>query len=342
MKKLSIILGSILISGSLLGSDEFVPNGSLNFTQTFYGNSGKYKTENAHPSVGLSYSLTENLSFGLNWDRTFNTYNYDGEMDEQNNDYSSPYGTVNYNHGRVGNTKIKWSSSFQLKNENAFQGPNQMFATMESTFDFVDYLPKNSYISPTQFALSPTYIHGWNSSGASGHVNTGALGLLTNWNLPMDFTLTVNAYVLKDWYNGDFIIENEAGREYKDMTYFGFYAWLNYSKELYKFNSKTNLMFNFTGGYDPYIVSDRSASGWFPFIFGDYQYEWLEPTVENGDYSNSYILFALPQLEINYNLSRDITMSLFAQIKYSNQVWGDTEKDWEVQPQGGFSLTYNF
>lgn len=342
MNKLSIILGSILITSTLLGSETFTPNGSLGFTQTFYGNSGKYKTENAHPSLELNYSLTEEWSFTAGWDRTFNMYDYNGDYNEQDNDYSSPYGTITYNHGVIGNSKVKWNSSLNLKNENVFVGPNQMFLMGQSTFDFVDYIPKNEIISATQFALAPTYVYGWNSSGASGHVNTGALGLLTNWNLPMDFTLTVNAFIAKDWYNGDFLIENESGKTYDDATYVGFYAWLNYSKELYKFSSKTNLMFNFIGGYDPYISSNRDASGWFPYIFGENQYQWLEPTVENGDYKETYTLFALPQLEINYNYSDDITMSLFAQIKYSNQVWGDTEKDWEVQPQGGFSLTYNF
>lgn len=55
---LKALIGSVLIAGISYGED-FKPNGSLGVTQTFYGNSGKYKTESSHPSAVLNYNFTK-------------------------------------------------------------------------------------------------------------------------------------------------------------------------------------------------------------------------------------------------------------------------------------------
>ncbi|MEX9941055.1 hypothetical protein AB7Z36_12290 [Providencia rettgeri] len=71
-------------------------------------------------------------------------------------------------------------------------------------------------------------------------------------------------------------------------------------------------------------------------------YEWLTPTQMNGNYRSTYTLFALPQLSVTYQFDKHLSFSTFVQVKYSNQVWGDTEKDWRLQSQGGFGVNYSF
>lgn len=322
--------------------DALGSNGNIQLSQTFYGDSGKYKTSTAHPSIELNYNFNENWGVSAGFDRTFNMYNYENREYEQNNDFSSPYGSITYSKNHINGSKINTKTTLTMKDQTTFSGPSQMYGMVQSTFDFAEYVPSGEYIKATQFAFSPVYVHGWNLGNPSGHVNTGALGFLTNWQLPNNFSFTLNAFLSKEWYNGDYTLSNENNSIYDDAMYFGVYGWLNYNKEVYRFNKDTNLMFNFIGGFDPYIVSNRDASGWFPYLFGENQYEWLSPTSQNGDYKNTYILFALPQLQINYNYTEDTTFSLFAQVKYSNQAWGDTEKDWKLQPQGGISINYNF
>ena len=343
MKKffLKTLIGSLLITGAAY-AEEFTPNGSLGFTQTFYGNAGKYKTEASHPSLVLSYNFAKDWNMTLKWDRVWNMYDYNGGENQQNNNYSSPQGTLDYNHGVIGDSKIKWNSSLTVQNQAFFSGTNITSIFAQTSFDFSEYIPKGEYVQATQFAISPMYIYGWQTKGPSGHVNTGILSLLTNWQLPADFTFTLNAYAFREWYTGSCEVQNQVSMvDYDSANYFMVLAWIGYSKELYKFNEQTSLVFNFTGGYDPYISSNRSAN-WDPFIVGNQMYEWLGPAVESGNNKNTYALFALPQLELNYNYSDDLAFSVFAQVKYSNQVWGNTEKDWKLQPQGGFSVTYNF
>ena len=309
---LKTLIGSLLIAGASY-AEEFTPNGSLGFTQTFYGNAGKYKTESSHPSAVLNYNFAKDWNIALQWDRVWNMYDYNGGENQQNNNFSGPKATLSYDHGMIENSKIKWTSSLMIENEAEFNGTNQTYVLAQTAFDFSEYIPKGQYVQATQFAISPMYIYGWSTKGPSGHVNTGILSLLTNWQLPADFTFTFNAYAFREWYNGSFEIGN-SNQSYDTANYFMILAWLGYSKELYKFNDQTSLTFNFTGGFDPYISSNRSAA-WDPFIVGNQMYEWVGPAVDSGDYKNTYAVFALPQLEVTYNYTDDLAFSVYAQVK---------------------------
>ncbi|EKT60980.1 hypothetical protein [Providencia sneebia] len=318
----------------------FIPNGYIGLTQTFYGNAGSYKTATSHPSFIANYNFSPEWSLALQWDRTWNMYHYDGKEKQQDNRFSGPKGTLSYNGGFINSSKVKWSSSIMVENENEFSGSNQTYSLIQTSFDFSEYIPSNGYIKATQFAFSPMYIYGVNSGGDSGHVNTGIFSLLTNWELPANFSITFNAYAFREWYNGSMMINNGT-QSYENANYFMIMAWLNYTNELIKFNESTSLSFNFTGGLDPYIASNKKAA-WDPFIAGNQMYEWLSPTIMEGNYKSTYTLFALPQLTLNYQLNQDVSFSIFAQAKYSNQVWGSTEKDWRIQPQGGVGFKYTF
>ncbi|EMX6285251.1 hypothetical protein AAHD08_003369 [Providencia rettgeri] len=321
-------------------AEEFTPSGDIGLTQTFYGNAGSYKTATSHPSLLFNYNFYPKWSMALQWDRTWNMYHYDGSEKQQDNRFSGPKGTLNYNYGVIDGSKVKWNSSLMVENEDDFDGTNQTYALMQTAFDFSEYIPKNDYIQATQFAFSPMYIYGWNTQGPSGHVNTGILSLLTNWELPANFSITLNAYAFREWYDGDMAITNGT-QLYSNANYYMFLAWLNYSNTLYQFNDNTSLSFNFVGGLDPYISSNKKAS-WDPFIAGNQMSEWLSPTIMDGNYKSTYTLFALPQLSLNYQYNKALNLSMFVQAKYSNQVWGVTERDWEIQPQGGVGIRYAF
>ncbi|MDH0094139.1 MULTISPECIES: FomA family porin-like outer membrane protein [Achromobacter] len=340
MTRGSKLLGIILLGSGAAQAAEFTPNGSLGLTQTFYGDSGNYQTATSHPSLVLNYQFSPKWSVDLEWDRTWNLYSYTGGAKQQNNDYSQPSGTLNHTYGNLGTSRVNWSSSFKVESQSYFNNTSEAYFMGQTVFDFSKYLPSNEYIQPTQFALAPMYIHGTSISGASGKVNTAGLGLLSSWNLPANFSFTLNAYVFKDWYSGTFVISNDTS-SYRSATYFMLSAWLEYSKTLYQFNERTSLAFNFAGGLDPYVLSNRRAA-WDPFLASDDMYQWLSPTVMDGNYKDAYDLFALPQLTVTYNVNHALTVNGFVQVKYSNQQWGSNEKDWRLQPQAGVGIVYRF
>jgi hypothetical protein len=329
-----------MASCSNLNAEDFIPNGSINFTQTFYGNAGSYKTKTSHPAITVNYQFSPKWSAQVEWNRTWNMFTYTGEENQLNNSYSGPEFTINYNYGALGNSKIDWSSSLLVKYENDFEDASQTFAMAQSILNFSEYLPKYKYLDVTQFALAPTYYYGWNSSGPSGHTNTVGLGLLTNSQITTDLSFTFNAYALRNWNQGNSFVTNPDD-SHENANYFIVFSYLNYGKEIFKFNDRTSLDFNFITGFDPWVSSNKHSTV-EPFFISNEMYEWMSPTVLNGSYKNTFTFFSLPQLQLNYDFSKDLSFNLFVQTKYSNQVWGDQEKAWKFQPQGGFSITHNF
>ncbi len=319
----------------------FVPNGSIGLTGTAYGNSGKYKTAASHSAVGLEVNFAPKWTLTAEWDRLTNIYSggYEGEENQSNNNYSSPQGQLSYYHGALFGTDIQMTTNIGAKQYNFFSdSTNQVYTWLNVEFDFYKYFPKYKYFEVTEFAIMPMYNYGFFPNSTSGHMNHMSLNLLSKYKLPHNWSLEIDAFFIKEFYNGEFKPNNE-----NDAKYFGLYAWLEYSKELYKFSDKTNLEFNFATGFDPYVISNKEGENWQPpFWLTSNSYEWISPTKTSGSYNNMWTVFALPQLQINYKHSEALNISLFAQVKYSNQVWGNTEKDWELQPQGGIGITYNY
>ncbi|MGG4607221.1 FomA family porin-like outer membrane protein [Providencia sp. Me31A] len=340
MKILKTLFVILFITYGGAQADEFVPSGSMGFTQTFYGNSGKYKTSTSHPSLFLNYNFSPEWGVQIEWDRLWNTYHFSGKSKQQDNSLSQPVGTLNYTYGYLGSSRVNWSSALTIENRNTFRGIDPTYTFISTSFDFHEYLPTSKYINATQFAISPKYIYGWQSRDPSGHVNTSVLSMLTNWTLPANFSLTLNAHLFREWYNGSMIVYDKS-TQYSNANYFMLSAWLNYNSTLYQFNDKAALEFNFVGGFDPYIVSNKKA-GWHPFLADNLRYEWPGPSAMSGEYRSTYTLFALPKINFSYQYDKKLQLSTFIQAKYFNQVWGSTEKDWRLQPQIGFGAIYNF
>lgn len=330
-----------LASASALADSGFIPGGSIGLTQTFYGNAGGYETATAHPSLSLSYNFAPRWSLLFKWDRTWGLYDYTGQASQQYNYFSQPAATLSHDYGKIQDSDVRWSSSIMLENQTTMNGTGGNFLLAQTAFDFASYVPRTDWIKANQFALAPMYVHGSKSKGTAGNSNALSLALLTDWTLPAGFSFRLNAYAFREWYSGSFEIEGPQGQTYQNANFLAVLAWLKYEKTLVQFDESTSLAFNFIGGLDPYIASSRNSS-WQPFLATNFIYEWLGPTVEQGTYNSTYVLFALPALQLNVNLNKQVSLNLFVQIKYSNQVWGQTESGWSFQPQAGFGITYNF
>jgi hypothetical protein len=346
LKGMLMKIKKILLISCLLGfishvsAEEFTKTGSINFNQTFYGNSGKYKTTTSHPALTIDYNFSPQWNIQLEWNRTWNMYHYTGEVTQQDNSYGAPELNITNTYGKIGSSNVEWSSNFLAKYENDYNNTSQTFLMAQTSFDFSNYIPQKKYFNITQFAISPIYYYGWNTSGASGHTNTAVLSLLTNIEFSSNLSFIFNAYGLRSWNQGSSFLTNPNNKS-ETTNYFMVISYLNYAKEIYKFNDKTSVNFNFVTGLDPWISSNKQTTV-EPFLVGEEMYEWLSPTEFNGTYHNTFTFFAMPQIEFNYQLSQKSFLNFFIQTKYSNQIWGENEKAWKFQPQGGFGITHNF
>ena len=323
-----------------VSAEDFVRNGSINFTQTFYGNAGSYKTATSHPSLSINYNLTPKWNVLFEWDRTWNMYNYTGAPNQQDNSYSAPELTLTNTYGALGHSKVNWSTTLSAKYEDDYDNIDQAFIMAQTSFDFSSYIPKKKYLNITQLALVPMYYYGWNSTGPSGHTNSAVLSLQTNTQFTADLSWMFNAYGIRSWNRGNSFLTNSDDKS-ETANYFMIISYLNYGKKIYNFNDKASLDFNFVTGFDPWVSSNKQTTV-EPFLVGEEMYEWLSPTVFNGTYHNTFTFFVLPQIKLNYTVSKNSSFNFFVQTKYSNQVWGNSEKGWTFQPQGGFGITHNF
>lgn len=324
--------------------NSFTPYGEVGTIFTIYGNSGKYKTATAHPMLYLDYTFTPQWSLFFEWNRLMNIYSgeYEKDSNKANHNFSVPKGYFEYIHKNFFDTKAIWRTQIGARQTNFFKDSDDKYWTwISSSLDFYKYFPKSENFEVLQFAIQPLYYYGsFVKSNPNGHMNHVALNLLTQFKIYEDFKFQFNGYLSKEWYNGDFKIDKK-----EEMNYFAIVSWLEYSKNIYQFNKRTNLQFNFATGFDPYIFTSSSEKNWKPtFWIINHGYGWLWPTKLDSDksYSNMFNAFVLPQLKIIYNHSEDLTMDLFVQVKYSNQVWGSSQKDWKLQPQGGVGITYRF
>ncbi|WP_297599249.1 hypothetical protein [uncultured Cetobacterium sp.] len=321
---------------------------SLTVIQTFSGDSGKYDTKSSHSFALLDYNFNKNWSLLLQWERFLNLYDYKGQENQINNDFHVPKIAINYQEEQIGESKIVLNTQWGARQFDYFKSSqNQIWSWVNVGFDFKNYFPKFESLEVIKFSLMPMFIHGWYTDKKDndlGYMNHVSLNLLSQYKLPKDFYLQLDFFLSKEFYDGNYRLSNTDGTTYDSATYLGFYAWLEYSKEVYKFNKQLNLSFNFATGFDPFVVSDRDAKGWVPpYWMLSNTYEWPTPVATNsGDYNEMWALFALPELELNYSFNEDLNMSLFAGGKYSNKTWGGKGKEFKFQPQVGFTINYNF
>lgn len=326
----------------------FSGESNLSIIQTFSGDSGKYDTKSSHSFALLDYSVNDNWSLLLQWERFLNLYDYTGKENQINNNFHVPKLGINYNKENFMETDIILNSQLAARQFDYFKASeNQIWSWFNVGFDFKNYFPKFENIEVLKFSLMPMYIHGWytkKSESDLGHMNHISLNLLSQYKLPKDFFLELDFFLSKEFYDGNYKLSNTNGSTYDSATYFGFYAWLEYSKELYKFNRDVNLSFNFATGFDPFVVSDRDAKGWVPpYWMLSNTYEWPTPVaINSGDYKETWALFVLPELELNYSYDEDLSFSIFVGGKYSNKAWGGRGKEFKFQPQAGFTVNYSF
>ena len=353
MKKLALILGSLVVVSSIASAKEVVatpvtskevlptpivvcpevtpewgPTGYIDLAAKYYG-----YDEHNHDSINNRYGRTQ-LAGSINLTEKskfeFRARNY---VNLKSNDTFQKASTTSnnmrfryfYNHGLLGDSKVNLTSRVQYFNR--FAGTDTHDLGYQARLQFApyfDFMP--SWANVSSFMLVPKV--GYQKTGAEDsnyNVNAG-LDVLTYTELPLGFELELNMY--NTYYNYGTVAEFQ-GKDGMEGSNFdiGFEAYLYRNFELYS-AGKNKLELTTEFGYETYDTYQSKA------LYVNVAEEGETPTLEKVK-GRSYQAYALTGLQFTHQYSKTLRMYAWAGGEYKN--WNVTAKseasNWGWQPQ---------
>ena len=357
MKRLALLLGSLLVVTAAASAKEVVPapvvveeapvqiiekevivyrekeqgfrpNGNVALEYRYFGdtegngqNSGvdSWNSSNDYSRLQLSgkINLTEKQTLGYRV-RSYNSLS----KDETTNPIDQKNRTETrlrhyYDLGTVGDSNVGMSTYAQYKHK--VTGEQQIVADLR--FDFANYLFDNDFIKTTVAEFGPSYMYTWSDTNDSDYSN--AVGFYFDFynQLPGGFAFEVKSDDDASYY----YMYGEEGK--KDEFVFRLKAYLYHDANLYT-EGKYAVDWHFEGGYDPYTWSSRT----------------LEITDVDTSSKRKYELYAQPSLIFSYAATEFVTLTGTVGAEYRN--WVNTNEtsaqDWRWQPfvAAGFNVTF--
>lgn len=376
MKRLSILLGSLLVVGAISYAKEavvapviveeskevivapviveeepgFRPSGYVDLQYKYYG-----KTEN-HGNLGIHdwngdgnnrsrMQLIGSIKFTEKQTLQYRVRNFKS-LDREDKQGGTTKGTQTrlryfYDHGNLGDSKIDFTSRIQYISGTS----NTQSVEYMPRFDFAKYLPENI----TSFVFAPKYGYEWSSSNDSNYHNYVGADLYTWTELPFGFEFEFNMYATQKYYGRDQAyggnyptkdvtnaIKEAHGAKIKDKNF-------TLDVEAYLYNTvnlyKDNLWtldFNFEGGFDPYTFSKNKIFG-YDYTTGGA--EWRNVNDDQG-----YSLYMLPNVTLKYKVTDNLGVYVGAGADYRNwdHVSRKSASHWRWQPQAWAGMKATF
>lgn len=354
MKRLALLLGSLLVVTAAASAKEVVPapvvveeapvqiiekevivyrekeqgfrpNGNVALEYKYYGKTednrnnsgvGSWNDSNDYSRIQLSgkVNATENQTV----DFRVRAYNSLGQDADTNPTY---YGNSTetrlryyYNAGNLGDSKVGVTPFLQYKNKTS--GTQQVRADLR--FDFADYLFDNDFIKTTVAEFGPSYMYTWNDDNSSNYTNSVGYYFDFYNQLPGGFAFELKSDDDASYYN----MYGAEGKDDEFKATLG--AYLYHDANLYT-NGAYSLDWHFEGGYD--------------------QYTWASRTLGvDTDSKRSYKLYAQPSLIFSYAATEFVTLTGTVGAEYGN--WVNTNEtsaqDWRWQPfvAAGFNVAF--
>lgn len=195
-------------------------------------------------------------------------------------------------------------------------------------FQFADYLFDNDYVKTTNFSLNPYYQYSWKSTNNDDYTNTLGLELKTYHQLPLNFGLELNLYASEHFYGQRHKKAGNTDATYKHDTELAFEAYLYNTVNLYTVGDVA-FDFNFEGGYDPYTWKHKGYT-----VYG-----------ENDKKDHvTYELYMSPNFTATYQATKFVTLTAGVGAEYRD--WTRKEQHnvshWRWQPYAftGFNVTF--
>ena len=185
-------------------------------------------------------------------------------------------------------------------------------------FDFADYLFNNDFIKTTVAEFGPSYMYTWSDGNDSNYSN--AVGFYFDFynQLPGGFAFELKSDDDASYY----YMYGEEGK--KDEFVFNLGAYVYHDANLYT-NGKYAVDWHFEGGYDPYTWQSRTLG-------------------VDTDSKRSYELYAQPNLIFSYAATEFVTLTGTVGAEYRNWVNKNesSAQNWRWQPfvAAGFNVTF--
>ena len=361
MKRLALLLGSLLVVSSVAAAKEVMPaptpepekvieyvekpvivyrdrevapawrpNGSVSLTYRWYGetenkNVGEDTGKNWANSVanaGRLQTLT-NINFTEKQSLDIRTRNYHTLKSTDRKQSTVSSDSLRLRH--FYNFGTLGSSKVKAKSKlvyNQVKG-DEGRKTLEASvfFDFADYIPSNEYFKVTSFGLRPKYVHSWVGHNSDGTRDKVGLDFESTYKLPAGFSAELNLY--SDYTRNKKEFEVAGGGKKRGQFNGAMEAYLYYSLPLYK-NDKFSLTFDAEGGYDSYDFHQYKA--------------------KNSTNRRSYSVYLQPTVTASYKATENVKLSLTAGAEYRNfKVQDESEaKNWRWQPTAWATMKVNF
>ena len=376
MKRLSILLGSLLVVGAISYAKEavvapviveelkevivapviveeepgFRPSGYVDLQYKYYG-----KTENAGNTKILDWNkdnnnrsrmqllgsikFTENQTFQYrvrNF-KSLDTASKQGDA-EKNTQTRLRYF---YDHGNLGDSKIDFTSRLQYFSHLS----NRQSVEYMARFDFAKYFPENV----TSFVISPKYGYDWASTNDSNYYNYIGADLSTWTELPLGFEFEFNVYATQKYYGqdqafgGHYSSDDKTlaqkiakGAKAKDKNFVVEVEAYIYNTINLYKDSTWTFDFNFEGGFDPYTFSQNK-------LFG-YRHNIDDIKWSNINDKNSYSAYMLPNVTVKYKVTDNFGVYAGVGADYRNwdYVAEKTASTWRWQPQAWAGMKATF
>lgn len=348
MKRLALVLGSLLVVSAAASAKEVVPapvvvqetpvqivekevivyrekapewrpSGYLNVQERYYGKTenkkedvehGGWRNNNQYGRLQVTgkVQIAENQAIDFR-SRTFQGWNsLDQKMTDQ---WRLRYF---YDHGHLGDTNIDVESMVRY---NKSAGGKQT-AEYRINFDFADYLFNNDFVKTTTAVVGPRYIYAWDGHGQK-YTHTAGLYLDFINEFPLGFSTEIEVDGIHFNKYGKEGMAAEAGPDYdrkKDFT-LSVSATLMHDWNLYTADNYS-IDWAFEGGYDSFDYSNRKA---------------VETTNKTYEHA-SYELYAQPSVTLTYNATKFV--SLYGTIGAEYRNWAVTANSeashWRWQP----------
>ena len=362
MKKLALVLGSLLVVSSVAAAKEVMPaptpepekvieyvekpvivyrdrevapawrpNGSVSLTYRWYGetenkNVGEDTGKNWANSVanaGRLQTLT-NINFTEKQSLDIRTRNYHTLKNTDRK--QSTVGSDSLRLRHFYNFGTLGDSKVKAKSRLSYNQSKGDAGnkTLEASvfFDFAGYFPSNEYFKVDTFGLRPRYAHSWAGHNHDKTTDKYALDFESTYTLPAGFSAELNLYSNYTRHKKAFEV-GKNGETKKGQFNGAMEAYLYYSLPLYK-NDKFSLTFDAEGGYDSYDFHQYKA--------------------KNSNDRRSYSVYFQPTLGISYKATENVKLSLTAGAEYRNfQVQAESKaKNWRWQPVAWATMKVSF
>lgn len=351
MKRLALLLGSLLVVSAAASAKEVVPapvvveeapvqivekevivyrdkeegfrpNGFVSLEYRYYGdtegqNVGSWNgAENNYSRMQVEgkINMTENQAFEYRA-RNYSSLNeHEADRTDKLNSRLRYY----YDHGNLGDTKINYTSRVQYEKD------GDQSLEYQARFNFVEYMYSNDYVKATDLTVAPYYKYTWGPDNSSDYDNEVGLYFNMAYDLPFGFgtQLEVDTLGFHSYGNDIYSKVWDGNKRSDNNTDLGVNFYITQNTVLYT-TEKLTVDFWVEAGYDSYTWSDKHAT--------------------DTD-SRNYELKADPQIRLFYQATPNVQLFTLAGVEYRN--WTITEESkashWRWQPfaAAGFNVTF--